>query len=180
MTRATATTLPDTRTFTDRAIAGCADRVLHAARAMDRPWRHDEDLGVAHQGDRGVFTNLAYVLAEPPDWEDLLARVEATVPAGRPATLVAPGPTPDLTGHGWQLVGHPPLMVRPPGGEGPRVPAELTITEVDDEVALEVFERTLVDGYPDPTLQPYRYGSVHDGRILGGPTHCFTGPRRSP
>jgi GNAT superfamily N-acetyltransferase len=66
-------------------------------------------------------------------------------------------------------------MVRPAGGDGPRVPAELTISEVDDEVALEVFERTLVDGYPEPDLQPYRFGSVHDGRILGGPTHCFTG-----
>jgi GNAT superfamily N-acetyltransferase len=142
---------------------------------MGRPWRHDEDLAVDHQGERGVFTNLAYVLAEPSGWDDLLDRVEGVVPAGRPATLVATGPTPDLSARGWQLVGHPPLMVRPAGGTGPRVPAELTITEADDEVALEVFERTLVDGYPEPDLQPYRFGSVHDGRILGRATHCFTG-----
>jgi GNAT superfamily N-acetyltransferase len=175
MTSAPVATLPDTRTFTDLTVAACADRALHAARSMDRPWRHDDDLAVAFQGERGVFTNLAYVLSEPADWDDLRARVDAVVPSDRPVTLVATGPTPDLSAHGWHAVGHPPLMVRPAGGDGPRVPAELTISEVDDEVALEVFERTLVDGYPDPALQPYRWGSVHDGRVLGGPTHFFTG-----
>jgi GNAT superfamily N-acetyltransferase len=169
------TTLTDTRTLTDRAVAACADRALHAATAMGRPHRLDADLAVAWQGDRGVFTNLAYVLQEPQDWGDLLARVAAAVPAGRPLTLVATGATPDLGALGWHLVGHPPLMVRPAGGTGPVAPAELTVVEVLDEVGLEVFERTLVDAYPDPQLQPYRFGTVHDGRILGGPTHLFTG-----
>jgi hypothetical protein len=44
-----------------------------------------------------------------------------------------------------------------------------------DEPGLEVFERTLVDCYPDHSLQPYRWGTVHDGRVLGGGTHFFTG-----
>ncbi len=169
------TTITDDRTLSDRAVAACADRALHAAASMGRPHRVDLDLAVAWQGDRGIFTNLAYVLDEPDDWDDLVARVEGVVPVGRPATLVATGRTPDLGPHGWHLVGHPPLMVRPAGGSGPNVPAELTVVEVVDEVGLEVFERTLVDGYPDPQLQPYRFGSVHDGRILGGPTRLFTG-----
>ncbi len=38
-----------------------------------------------------------------------------------------------------------------------------------------MYERTLVDGYPEPALQPYRSGRVHDERVLGGPTHLFTG-----
>ena len=55
-----------------------------------------------------------------------------------------------------------------------RTPAELTIHEVTDEPALEVFERTLVDAFPDPSRQPYAWGTVIDGRVLGGPTRFFT------
>jgi GNAT superfamily N-acetyltransferase len=169
------TTLTDTRTFTDRGLAASADRILHAAHAMDRPYAIHHDLVVVWQGERGMFTNLAVVLAEPDDWADVLARTAEVVPAGRPVCLVAAGSVPDLTSHGWQLIGHPPLMVRPPGGTGPWLPSELTITEVVDEAGLERFERTLVDGYPEPFLQPYRWGEVLDGRVLGGPTRFFTG-----
>jgi GNAT superfamily N-acetyltransferase len=169
------TTLTDTRTLTDRAMEASADRILAAARAMDRPHRHDEDLAVVWQADRGFFANLAYVLAAPDDWDDLLSRVAEVVPAGRPVSLVAATATPNLVDRGWHLVGHPPLMVRPLGGAGPRGPSELTVTQVVDEPGLEVFERTLVDCYPDPALQPYRWGDVHDGRVLGGATRFFTG-----
>lgn len=97
------------------------------------------------------------------------------VPPDRPLSLVSAVATPDLGGRGWELVGHPPLMVRAARGDGPPYPAELTITEVVEEPGLEVFERTLVDSYPDPTLQPYAWGSFLDGRALGGATRYFTG-----
>jgi len=169
------TTIDDTRTFTDRALEATADRVLAAARAMGRPHRHDGDLAVAWQADRGVFTNCAVVMHSPDDWDDLLARIADVVPTGRPVSLVSAATTADLAGRGWHLVGHPPLMARAAGGEGPPCPAELTIAEAVDEAALEVFERTLVDSYPDPTLQPYAWGSLLDGRALGGATHFSTG-----
>lgn len=165
----------DHRTLTDRALEASADRALSAARAMHRPFRHDDDLAVVWQADRGMFSNIAFVLAAPDRWDDLLRRGTDVVPEDRPLTLISASPTPDLVDRGWGLVGHPPLMVRPAGGRGPSGPAELLISEVNDAPGLEVFERTLVDGYPDPTLQPYAWGSFLDGRVLGGATRYFTG-----
>jgi GNAT superfamily N-acetyltransferase len=162
-------------TVTDRAVVAMADRALHAARTADRPRLDDPDLAVVRLGDRGFFTNTAHVLREPRDWADVLARVEAVVPAGLPLSLISPFSVPPLDPDRWQLVGHPPLMLRAPGGTAPPAPAELTITEVTDRDGLETFERTLVEGYPDPTLQPYRWGGYGDERNLGGPTRFFLG-----
>lgn len=170
------TTIADTRTFTDRALRASADRILATASAMDRPHRCDADLAVAWQADRGWFTNCAIVLQPPDDWDNLLARVADVVPQAWPVSLLSAATTPDLAASGWELVGHPPLMVRAAGGGGgPTYPAELTVTEVVDEPGLEVFERTLVDGYPDPSLQPYAWGAFLDGRALGGATRYYTG-----
>ncbi len=142
------TTLTDTRTLTDRALAASAARVLHAAEAMDRPYTVADDLVVVWQGNRGMFTNVAYVLAEPHDWGDVLARVAAVVPTGRPASLVSAVGVPDFSALGWHLVGHPPLMVRPAGGVRAPAPADLTVAEVVDEAGLDGFERALVDAFP--------------------------------
>jgi hypothetical protein len=167
--------LDHSSTVTDRAVVAMADRALHAARTAGRPLLDEPDLAVARLGDRGFFTNTAHVLREPADWPDLVARIEAVVPDGLPLSLISPYSVPPLGGERWQLVGHPPLMFRTPGGSEPGAPPELTITEVTDRDGLETFERTLVEGYPDPTLQPYRWGSYgHEGN-LGGPTKFFLG-----
>ena len=171
------TLLTDTSTFTDRAIRANADRVAHAAAAAGRPHAVDHDLVVAWQGDRGWFTNVAVVLAQPADWDAVLARIAEVVPAGTPVTLISPYAVPDLTASGWELIGHPPLMVRPDGapGRGARPQPELTIIEVSDRDALEVFERSLVDFYPMTDMQPYRWGCFLDSRVLGGATRFFVG-----
>ena len=169
------TTPTSTSTLTDRALAATAGRAVSTARSTGRPYRDEPGLAVAWQGDRGLFTNVACVREQPQDWEDVLARVASTVPPGLPVILVAAGAVPDLSSAGWHLVGHPPLMVRAPGGTGPRIPAELTLTQVSDERGLETFERTLFEEYPDPGLLPYRWGSVYDGRVLGGATRFFLG-----
>jgi GNAT superfamily N-acetyltransferase len=123
-----------------------------------------------------MFINTAVVLAAPRDWDEVLARTESVIPAGVPATLLSPYDTPDLTRSGWQLVGHPPLMARLPGAAAaPPVPAELRMHEVVDQPGLEVFERTLVDGFPLADLQPYQWGRFYDERILGGATRLWLG-----
>jgi hypothetical protein len=162
-------------TLTDRAVVAMADRVLHAARTAGRPHLDAQDLAVAWLGERGIFTNVAYVLQDPSDWSDVLARIEAVVPPGRPLSLISPWSTPDLAFEGWTRIGQPPLMARAEGGGAPEAPAELTVTEAVDQPGLEVLERTLVDGYPDPGLQPYVWGQLHHERVLGGPTRFFTG-----
>ncbi|MEY2453286.1 MAG: hypothetical protein QOD92_2860 [Acidimicrobiaceae bacterium] len=166
----------DFDTLTDRAAWSIADRALHHAKAVDRPWVNEGGLAVAWLGDRGMFVNGAVVLADPHDWEAVLARIEAVVPPGVPVTLISPYATPDLGASGWQLIGHPPLMARLPGAaEMPLVPRDLHIHEVVDRPGLEVFERTLVDGYPMPDLQPYTWGGFCDERVLGGATRLWVG-----
>ncbi len=169
------TTLSETSTLTDRALAASADRTLRAAQSMDRPYRLDDDLTVTWQGNRGVFTNLAYLLSTPDSLDDVLARISDVVPPGRPVSLIAAVDVPDLSTRGWHLVGHPPLMVRPAGPADQPMPAELTVTEVRNASSLEAFERTIIAAFPEPDLEPYSFGSVYDGRALGGNSRLFLG-----
>lgn len=169
-------TITEFDTLTDRAAWGMADRVRHHAASIGRPYQADDDLVVGWIGDRGMFINVAVALSPPKDWDDVLARVGDVVPAGVPVELISPSPTPDLTERGWVLVGHPPLMARQPGTvHAPAVPAELRIHEVVDRPGLETFERTLIDGYPLPDLQPYAWGGFLDEPVLNGPTRFWLG-----
>jgi hypothetical protein len=76
-----------------------------------------------------------------------------TVPAV-PFLLDSAWPTPDLRSHGFVLMGHPPLMVRPAHVPPPAGPPELTITRVDDDKSAHDYEHALIYGYPAPQLQP--------------------------
>jgi GNAT superfamily N-acetyltransferase len=163
-------------TLTDRAARSMADRIVHHATAVGRPLHDDDGLVVGWLGDRGMFINCGVVLSPPADWNDLLAVVGEVVPPGSPATLISAYATPDLAERGWTLIGHPPLMARLSGAApAPAIPAELRIHEVVDQPGLEAFERTLVDGYPMPDMQPYQWGGFYDERVLGGPTRFWLG-----
>jgi hypothetical protein len=169
-------TITDFDTLTDRAAANMADRNRHHAVSTGRPCDADADLVVTRLGDRGLFINTGVVLRPPVEWDAVLARIDAVIPVGVTATVVTPFAIPDLSARGWHLVGHPPLMARLPGAVAPpAMPPELQIHEVVDQPGLEVFERTLVDGYPMPDLQPYRWGRFYDERVLGGATRFWIG-----
>jgi hypothetical protein len=157
-------------------VTAIADRVLHGARTAGRPYAVRDGLVVAWQGDRGFYTNGAILTSVPADWDATLGHVADVVPRLAPALLISPFSTPDLSGRGWQLVGHPPLMVRLPGeAAAPSLPAALHIDEVVDQPGLEVFERTLVDGYPSPEQQPYEWGGFLHERVLGGASRFWVG-----
>jgi hypothetical protein len=65
------------------------------------------------------------------------------------ALLWSPGPTPDLTGRGWTLQGHPPLLYRPAGlPVEPRVPADLEVTDVGTERELAEWSAAAVEAFP--------------------------------
>lgn len=171
-----ALSLLDLSTLSERAAAATAARVLYGARTARRPWSEQGGLAVAWQGDRGLFTNAAVVCSPPADWDDVPATVAAVIPTRAPAVLMSPFTTPDLSERGWHRVGHPPLMARLPGGAtAPPVPPELRIHEVVDQPGLEVFERTLVDGFPSVEQQPYRWGGCFHEDILGGATRFWVG-----
>jgi hypothetical protein len=72
-------------------------------------------------------------------------------------TLLSAWPTPDLTRRGWQLVGHPTFVVRPP--QPPRPYDRDRVSVVATEAELELATRVVVEGYPmpeatDATLYP--------------------------
>src|SRR3954470_8812531 len=159
-------TITDFDTLTDRAAWSMADRILHHSKDVERPFTHDGDLVAALIGERGLFVNVAVVVARPDDWDALLDRISTVIPVGKTATLVSPHAPPDLSARGCSLVGHPPLMARMPGAaHAPAVPAELRIHEVVDRAGLEVFERTLIEGYPMSDLLPYEWGRFLDERV---------------
>ena len=66
---------------------------------------------------------------------------------------------------GFDSAGHPPLMLRVPGGERPATPSELTIEQATTREALGEYEQVLVDGFPLEPLQPWHPGVVfHPGQ----------------
>jgi hypothetical protein len=128
------------------------------------------DLAIA-RGDRtarvtGVVT-MSDAAMPLPFWnraalEQPIATADQIVPTlrdfygrdGPPFLLDSAWPTPDLRAHGFVLMGHPPLMVRPAQLALPPAPPELHIARVDAEHAADI-ERTLIDGYPAEPMQPF-------------------------
>jgi GNAT superfamily N-acetyltransferase len=113
-----------------------------------------------------VFDDVAVCLGPwpPSEMEEIAAAASAFFGDGRDFTLLSLSPSVDLRPAGFRLLGHPPLMWRPPGGAGPRIPEELEIVPVDDGRTLADFERTLVAAYPLPDG-----GTIVDPRVLRGP-----------
>jgi hypothetical protein len=85
-------------------------------------------------------------------------------------------PTPDLRDHGFALMGHPPLMLRPTHLALPAPPSELRIVRVADESDARDLERTLIDGYPAPQLQPFQQVTMFEPETFDAPGwHHFVG-----
>jgi hypothetical protein len=134
-------------------------------------WVHQHDqISIASSGRPASFLNSAVVLQPPvdDDWDVFLSCVDGVF--GREGTgegyLWSLWPTPDLRERGWELEGHPPLLVRQPGGRVPIAPAALGVRRVTDEATLADWERVAVEGYPLDDLLPFRAGSFMSPAIL--------------
>lgn len=116
-----------------------------------RAERHD-DIVLADLGSPSLFLNNALSLQPPDatDADDLVSRVEEFFAAGTGGRYAwfNPWPTRDLRSHGFELAGHPPFMLRPPGGEPPPAPVGLRIAEVGDAASLADFDRAAILGFP--------------------------------
>ena len=130
------------------------------ARAAGGRVEVDEELGVnlADAAAPTPFGNLAHLsrpVPEPatPRLVETLRGFFDAVPGG-PFLVFSPWPTADLGPHGFTLAGHPPLMVRPPGGPAEPAPG-LDVVEVETPEQLADFERTLAEAYPAPELLPF-------------------------
>lgn len=133
---------------------------------------HRDDLVAADAGRPTGFVLNAAVLLQPLDGdgdEEPLDALEAFYDAEGTGTvtLLSAWPTPDLRRRGWDLEGHPPLLVRPPSGP-PDVatPPDLRIVEAASPEQVEEWCRVAVEGFPFAELQPYQPGSLLDERVL--------------
>jgi hypothetical protein len=130
--------------------------------------RHDE-LSVASCRRHASFFNSATLLqpAHDDDWEFILECVDGVYRHDGITDyyLWSPWPTPDLRERGWELDGHPPLMVGRASGGIPGT-AVLEIRQVTDADGLHDWERVVVAGYPLPELEPFEPGCMLGDLIL--------------
>lgn len=120
----------------------------------------------------GLFNAVVLLRPFAPDEVDqVLGVVEDQLEGGRGSVeLWSLWPTPDLRVRGWELVGHPPLMARPPGRlAGIPDPGPVDVREVRDPAALADWERVAVEGFPLDELRPFRPRSIADPVLLDDP-----------
>ena len=157
-----------------RYVLAYADRCEDMARAIGGRARRTEVYSAADPASPVMFDN-AVVLLQPSTYVDLhdaLADALAWYPPERHVVVLSPFPTPDLSPLGLSLMGHPPLMYRPPGGTAPALPDGLSIHEVVNEADLAEFVRTLVEAYPMPGGES---SGVADVRALDASIRLFVG-----
>ncbi len=147
---------------------------LAPARALDGRVLERADVIAADLGVPNAIFNAA-VLTRPPapgGWDATLATVESFYREGAGRVyLWSPWPTPDLRDRGWELEGHPPLLIRPAGLPLPPAPQQLEIRPVVGRTTLDAFKHVLVDGFPLDEHQPFDPDAWLDERILDVPGH---------
>ena len=108
-----------------RFLLHLAEYFASAAAAAGAPTVRHAGMVVADLGRPSGFFNSAVLLQPPaPDrWDGVLDSLDEAFADGTGDTyLWSAWPTPDLRPRGWQLTGHPPLLVRPPGGRAAAAP----------------------------------------------------------
>lgn len=153
-------------TLTRRFIVADAEWMEAVAKASGTPVLHTDDVVAVDEHSAHMLFNTGVLLR--PVTADQAPAVAAEIVgfftgSGGAFTLFCPWPT-ELPG--LAPAGHPPLMLRLPGGERPAPPPELEITVAGDRAGLEDYERVLVDGFPLEQLQPVRPGvALHPANL---------------
>lgn len=132
-----------------------------------------DDVAAVDVGRSGSFSNTATLLAPlfPDGVDEILAALDnfygfsAGTPFGT-VFLFSPWPTPDLRPHGWSLMEHPPLMLRPAGGDVPPPPPGLRIEEVQTGESVRAFEIAIVRGFGSPELEAQGPGAAFNAQTL--------------
>jgi hypothetical protein len=132
-----------------------------------------DDLAAVDVGRPAVGANVATLLAPlfPEGVDEVLAALDDFYAFSACGTsgavyLFSPWPTPDLRPHGWALLDHQPLMLRPAGGAAPPPPPGLRIEAVGDDAGLRAFEVAMVRGFAMPELEAQGPGAAFGADIL--------------
>jgi len=166
--------LPASDSLLRRYVVTTVEVAAHAARSADGQVQQWDEAAAADARSPFLFDNLA-VLMQPPSSAGLeltMRRLLDFYPPHRHFALLSPFPTPDLSGFGLELNGHPPLMYRPVGGTAPAPPAGLEIAAVTDAPRLRQFVDTLVEAYPMPGAPDT---AIAGAAFLDGPVRLFLG-----
>jgi len=175
---------PSTRTG-DNALCDYARAEAESFAALARTSggrvRRDEARGLS-LADCGVatpFGNTAH-LTNPIAEDAIPTIVDALhdffdAGDGGPFLVFSPWPIGDLSHHGFHLVGHPPLMLRPASVSLPPANSGLRVSLVETADQLADFEQTLVEAYPAPEMQPWQRGAFFDPALLDTSWQLFVG-----
>ncbi len=136
-----------------RFVHAYAASLWHPVARLGGTVVHDDGWVVHDLRRPAAFENGATLL-RPPDhdgWGRLLDELEdlLDVPHGGRVWLWSPWPTPDLAHRGWELAGHPPVMLRPAGPLPADVrPSALTVRPVTTTAELAAWQAVVAVGYP--------------------------------
>jgi hypothetical protein len=162
-------------TLLRRYVVANAEWMESVARASSGPVMRTDDVLAVDEHSPHLLFNTG-ILLRPV--EDRAAEVAAdllkffTGPGG-PFSLFCPWPT---SLPGFDVGGHPPLMLRPAGGDRPPPPPELDIRAARTREDLGDYEHVLVDGFPLEALQPWRPGiALHPANLHVPGTTFFVG-----
>jgi GNAT superfamily N-acetyltransferase len=164
---------PADDTVTRRFVLAYAERITAMAertggRQKWVPGARMADLGSPFGYDNAVVVTRPLAEAE---WPDLVTAAAAFFPESRWWVVLSVFPTPDLGAHGLVRVGHPPLMLRPPG-RIPRAATDLEVRPVADAATLADFQEVLVAGFG---LADVGVPAVADLALAGSLLHLRVG-----
>ncbi len=169
---------PADDTLLRRFVLNLSSSWAAAADSRQGRIRRDERFVAADLGHPSGMFNSTTLLQPLPgdDLDDTLDEVESFYAEEGSGThlLWSPWPTPDLRERGWELEGHPPMLLRPAGIPiDQEVPDELEIVEVHDRHGIEEWCALAVDAFPLDDLQPHRPGALFDEAILSDDRYRF-------
>jgi GNAT superfamily N-acetyltransferase len=153
-----------------------AEWMESTAMAAGNPVLHTDDVVAVDEHSQHVLFNTGILLRPmDPDRADAVAAqlMNFYRGAGGAFSLFCPWPT---TLPGFTAGGHPPLMLRMPGGERPVPPTELVIEAAATREGLGDYEQVLVEGFPLESLQPWRAGvALHPANLHVPGTRFYVG-----
>lgn len=170
----------DEAVWRGRAARSLAQGWTEIVRAMGQRTEEWDEVWIADAASPSPIVNdvtLKRPLREE-EVEGLTDRLQAFFaarPEAGPWMLWSAWPTPDLSRHGYELSGQPPIMVRRPGGEAPPPPPELRILEAHDATALAAIELAFVQAFPVLGVDALLPGAVFPPGLLGGPFRFWAG-----
>ena len=170
--------LPPADTVLRNFVLAWAESLAGPVRAQGGRVVRTADALIADLGRPGSYYTSAVLLRppEPDRWDQVLDGIERTMfccGAGQ-VHLWSAWPTPDLTARDWRLEGHPPFLLRPPGGPIPPA-SDLDVHEVDSREELRDWERVVVESYPMPDLGPWRPGVLFTPAVLSSGLRMWVG-----